>query len=173
MTNSEMKKAIRGMAEQLAEHVVKLLGSATLKELVALSEGTKRPGTPALPAPSKPKAQLPAATGTPATAAKTKAKPSKSKASKPKASKSKAKPSKSKAKPAPARPTVDGIAHEIQEVLRKNGDYMKGAAILSALSAKPTSELLGRVLRNLMVRGLVTKKGLTRNSEYRLAAFSK
>lgn len=155
MTNSEMKKTIRAMAEQLAEHVVKLLGSATLKELVALSEGTKRSGTPALPAPAKPKAQLPAATGTPATASKSKAKTSKS------------------AKPAPARPTADGIAHEIQEVLRKNGDYMKGAAILSALSAKPTSELLGRVLRNLMVRGLVTKKGLTRNSEYRLAAFSK
>jgi len=156
MTNSEMKKAIRGMAEQLAEHVVKLLGSATLKELSALSEGAKRPASSAS---AKPKAQLPAKSEKPAKSAKS-AKPAK--ATKP------AKAAKA-TKPAAPRPTAADVSADVQKVLKANGDYMKGKAIIAELVTKPTDELLGRVLRDLIARKLVVKRGLTRNSEYMFA----
>jgi hypothetical protein len=63
------------------------------------------------------------------------------------------------------------VGEAIREVLRENRGYMKGTAIVDALKVKPTTELLGRVLRSLIARKLVFKRGLTRNSEYILSAF--
>lgn len=154
MTNSEMEKAIRAMAEHLADQVVKLISSRTLKELAAFSADRRIGGggssrsAPVEKAESKP------------AKSKAKAKPSKA-AAKPAAKP--AKPAKSKVRQTPAE-----VSAAVLGVLKKSKDWMKATAIVADLEHAPTTELLGRVLRDLVARGFITKRGATRATEYQI-----
>jgi predicted transcriptional regulator len=155
-----MKNTIRAMAEHLADQVVKLIGTMTLGQLSALSSDG-RAAKPAAKAATKAKSA-------------TKAKPAAKAATKAarrerleRDTKAKAK-SATKAKPAYAKPAEASAA--VLAVLTKSGEFMKAGAIIDALEYKPTTELLGRVLRDLVARGFVFKQGNTRNSEYQITA---
>lgn len=150
-----MEKAIRAMAEHLADQVVKLISSRTLKELAAFSAdrrigggGSSSRSAPVEKAESKP------------AKSKAKAKPAKA-AAKPAAKP--AKPAKSKVRQTPAE-----VSAAVLGVLKKSKDWMKATAIVSDLEHKPTTELLGRVLRDLVARGFITKRGATRATEYQI-----
>jgi len=150
MTNTEMEKAIRAMAEHLADQVVKLISSCTLKELAAFSSDRKL--SPARApreerAESKPAKKAKGKPGHPAKSAPAKI----------------AKPAKKGPRATPAEVSASVLA-----VLKKAKDPMKAAAIIDALDSKPTTELLGRVLRDLVARGFVTKRGATRATEYQI-----
>lgn len=150
MTNTEMEKAIRAMAEHLADQVVKLISSCTLKELAAFSADRKNGPPRALREEQD--------EGKPAN--KTKKKPGHS------AKRASGKSAKSAKKG--HRTTHAEVSASVLEILKKAKDPMKAAAILDQLDPKPTHELLGRVLRDLIARGLVAKRGATRATQYQI-----
>lgn len=154
MTNSEMKRAIREMAEQLAEQVVKMIGTRTLRELSSLSSDHR--STPAA-RPAAKKSSAKASTAKPAAkSAKSSAKSAAKKGSKPASS--------------GVRLTPTEVQATVLVALNSSKEFMRGQAIVDQLVYKPTTEMLGRVLRDLITRGLVVKRGLTRNSEYQITA---
>ena len=150
-----MEKAIRAMAEHLADQVVKLISSRTLKELAAFSADRRIGGGGG----SSRSAPVERAESKPAKS-KAKAKPSKP-AAKPAAKP--AKPAKSKVRQTPAE-----VSAAVLGVLKKSKDWMKATAIVADLEHAPTTELLGRVLRDLVARGFITKRGATRATEYQI-----
>jgi FKBP-type peptidyl-prolyl cis-trans isomerase len=160
MTNSEMKRAIREMAEQLAEQVVKMIGTRTLRELSSLSSDHR--STPAA-RPAAKKSSAKASTAKPKAGAKS-AKSSAKSAAKPAAKKS------SKPASSGVRLTPTEVQATVLVALNSSKEFMRGQAIVDQLVYKPTTEMLGRVLRDLITRGLVVKRGLTRNSEYQITA---
>ncbi len=147
-----MEKAIRAMAEHLADQVVKLISSRTLKELAAFS-ADRRLG-PSRPAPVERAESKPARKGAKGKPAKP-AKPAPAKGTKP-------------AKRAVSRATPAEVSASVLGVLKKSKDWMKAVAIIAELESKPTTELLGRVLRDLVARGFITKRGATRATEYQI-----
>jgi hypothetical protein len=153
MTNSEMEKAIRAMAEHLADQVVKLISSRTLKELAAFS-GERR-SSPSRSAPAERAESKPSKKGGKDKPAKKSAKSAPAKASKP-------------AKRSGPRATPAEVSAAVLGVLKKSKEFMKATAIIAALDSKPTTELLGRVLRDLVARGFITKRGATRATEYQI-----
>lgn len=154
MTNSEMKRAIREMAEQLAEQVVKMIGTRTLRELSSLSSDHR--STPAA-RPAAKKSSAKASTAKPAAkSAESSAKSAAKKGSKPASS--------------GVRLTPTEVQATVLVALNSSKEFMRGQAIVDQLVYKPTTEMLGRVLRDLITRGLVVKRGLTRNTEYQITA---
>lgn len=147
-----IRQTISLMAEQLAASVVKLVSSMTLAELSKLAEGNTtraaksaaKPATKAKPAPAKPATKKPA----------------------------KAEPAK-KAKPAAspkAKITTEVGTNAVLNAIATHKGPMKATEVLAGvtLDPKPSVEQLGRYLRDLVARGLVTKRGNTKATEYEI-----
>lgn len=142
-----IRQTISLMAEQLAASVVKLVNSMTLAELSKLAEGNT---TRAAKSAAKP-----ATKAKPASAKPAKAEPAK-----------KAKPA---ASPKAKIATEVGIRAVLNAIAAHKGP-MKATEVLAGvtLDPKPSVEQLGRYLRDLVARGLVTKRGNTKATEYEI-----
>lgn len=167
-TNAELRKAVKEMAEQLAQSVVKLVSSMSLRELAALtgSGPIARGELPSLPASRSSKAS---AKSKPASKSKSAAKP----ASKP-AAKSARKPGR------PAKVAVerklnrrDGAEIEklrkgVLDALKGSDDWLSAKEIGAKIGRGVGSEELTFPINYLRDRGLVQKKGERSQTRYRI-----
>lgn len=147
MSKNQLRREIQELAEILAESVVKAINSRSLAELAAITDARED-------APKVRRASAPA----PKRVTK-KPVPASTKPTKP----TRPKPVKESASPEETRA-------EVIRVLQTSKEWMKANAIFAATKKKPTPDLLGRVLRQLMEEGHIVKQGATRNTAYQITA---
>lgn len=146
MSKSQLRKEISELAQVLADAVVKAISSRSLSELADITENRAptRPRRAAVPAPTPKRVARKAASA-----------PAKKAAA--------SNPPKERVSPEEART-------QVLAVLKESKEWMKASAILDAMKKPCTTELLGRVLRELITEGHVVKQGATRNTEYQITA---
>lgn len=149
MSKHQLRNEIRDLAEVLAEAVVKAISSRSLTELAAITNAKEtapkpRAGRPRTPAPKR-------------VVKKAVAKPAKPVAA-------------TRRKPTTERVTPDEARAEVIAVLQTSKEWMKANEILAAAKKKPTPDLLGRLLRQLLGEGHIAKQGATRNTAYQITA---
>ncbi len=154
-TNSELRKAIKEMAEELAEGVIKMISSMSLKQLAALTGNSPAPRSLA-----EPKSE-----------------------SKPARSKSAAAPSKAKSKPAkavsPRKPNrrkgaeIEKLRRGVLDVLKRSDDWMAAKEIGQAIGKGVKTDDLSFPINYLRDRGLVSKKGDRSLAKYKITEAGK
>lgn len=160
---SDIKAIVRASAEETAAKIMKIIGRASVSDLIKLTGGKSTAASAAQSAPAASKS--------------TKKSAAKSSGSKPDAKPAgKSKPEKAAAKGGGKKLTPQQWSAAVLEVLESSAEPVKATQIVGKLEQKvggqPSAELLGRVLRELGVRGLVTKSGNTRATLYQVANLS-
>ncbi len=174
-TNSALEKAIRAMAEELADGVVKLISTMSLRNLAALTEGGGAPRgrRPRELPEGDSEADAPKRKGAAKKGAKAEKAPKASAASKKGAKGAKAeKAPKGAKKPRTLErrspDEMSALREGILAALRGSGDWMSSKDISNTLKGKPSSRDLLFPIGYLRDRGMIQKKGNRGDSMYKI-----